>query len=150
APKGAASVIGELTPVRLVAGLSASGDAVVAWAVQPAPGKPRELWSAVAPAGGAFAAPVEARPLPAASPFSLPVGDGGHALLAFVSGTDVEVAERAPGGAFGAPVRVGRGDDVILVAPAAAVRADGGAIVAWNNALAGDVQAVTRTQPGAF
>jgi hypothetical protein len=139
-----------LTSLRVVAGMSAAGDAVVAWAEQPAAGKPRELWAAVAPAGAPFAQPAKVGTLSARSTFSLAVGDGGTALLAFVGGEDVMVAERPPGGAFGMPVRLGRGADTILVAPAAAVRADGGAIVAWNNALAGDVQAVVRAQPGAF
>jgi hypothetical protein len=144
APKGAS------TQARLVAGVSASGDAVVAWSVQPVSGRPREVWAAVAPAGAPFSAPAKVGTLRAGSPFSLAVGDGGHALLAFTTGDDVMVAERAPGGGFGPPARVGPGDDVALVFPAAAVRADGAAIVAWNNALAGDLQAVVRARPGAF
>ncbi|WP_037494736.1 hypothetical protein [Solirubrobacter soli] len=150
APKTASSGLGLVTAVRVVAGVSAGGDAVVAWSLQPAPGKPRELWAAVAPVGAPFGAPAKVGALRPNSSFSLAVGDGGHALLAFVNGTDVLVAERAPGGAFGTPVRVGRGEDTILVVPAAAIRSDGGAIVAWNQALAGDVQAVARAQAGAF
>ena len=151
APKSASPPegLGLLTASRVLAGVSASGDAVVAWSFQPS-GKPRELWTAVAPAGAPFAAPVKLGTLRASSSFSLAVADGGQAVLAFVRGTDVLVAERAPGGGFGAPAPVGKADDLILVMPAAAVRADGGAIVAWNNALAGDVQAVVRAQAGAF
>ena len=57
---------------------------------------------------------------------------------------------RSPGGAFGPPASVGRGDDVIGVVPAAAVRADGGAIVAWNDQLAPEMNSsapVTVTWP---
>jgi hypothetical protein len=136
---------GELTEVRVAAGLSASGEAVVAWSFQPKAGKPREVWGAVAAAGAAFAAPART-----GAGFSLAVGSGGHALLAFPSGADLLVAERAPGGSFGAGSRVGAATDRLVVYPAAAVRPDGGAVVAWQNALAGDLQAVVRTQPGPF
>jgi hypothetical protein len=144
------SAKGASRQVRLLAGVSASGDAVVAWSFQAVADKPRELWAAVAPAGAPFAAPVKLATLRIGSSFSLAVGDAGHALLAFVSGSDVLVAERAPSGAFGPATRVGNTDDAIGVTPAAAVRADGAAIVAWNNQLAGDVQGVLRSQAGAF
>lgn len=150
APKRASSGPGLTPAARVVVGMSAGGDAVVAWSFQPGAGKPRELWAAVASVGAPFAAPAKVGTLRPNSSFSLAVGDAGHALLAFVTGTDVLVAERAPGGAFGAPVRVGRGEDTILVVPAAAIRADGGAFVAWNQALVGDVQAVVRAQAGPF
>jgi hypothetical protein len=136
--------------VRLLAGVSAGGDAVLAWSFQAVADRPRELWAAIAPAGAPFAAPVRLATLRIGSSFSLAVGDAGHALLAFASGDDVLVAERAPGGAFGAPAPIGRTEDMIGVAPAAAVRADGAAIVAWNNQLAGDVHAVVRPAGGPF
>jgi hypothetical protein len=141
---------GELAQARVAAGLTASGEAVVAWSVQPVAGRPRELWVAIAPAGAAFGTPVKLGPLRGSSPFSLAVGAGGNALLAFVSGDDVRVAERAPGAAFGPSVRVGEATDAVVTVPAAALRDDGGAVVAWANLLAGDVHAILRTRSGPF
>ena len=114
------------------AGMSASGEAVVAWSFQPRGGAPRELWAAVAAPGAAFGAPVRIGAPRGGSPFELAVGGGGHALLAFASGDDLLVAERAPGADFGAATRVGEAKDRFAVFPAAAVRADGGAVVAWQ------------------
>jgi hypothetical protein len=136
--------------VRLAAGMTGAGEAVVAWAYRPVVGKPRELWAAIAPAGAAFGAPVKLATLRTGSTFDLAVGVGGHALLAFVSGDDVLVSERAPGAGFGPPARVGGAGDLFTTAPVAAVRADGGAVVAWSNVLAGDAHAVLRPQAGPF
>ncbi len=144
APKGASS------QVRLLAGVSASGEAVLAWSFQVADGKPRELWAAIAAAGGPFAAPVKLGSLRARSSFNLAVADDGRALLAFVDGDDVRLAERRAGRRLRRAGDRGTRRRRDMVTAATAVRADGGAIVAWSADLAGDVQAVLRTQPGAF
>jgi hypothetical protein len=60
------------------------------------------------------------------------------------------VAERGPGAGFGPAVRVGAAIDRVAVFPTAAVRADGGAIVAWQHVLSEELRAVVRPQPGAF
>jgi hypothetical protein len=141
---------GASSQARVLAGVAANGDSIVAWSFQAQANKPRELWAAIAPASGPFAAAVKLGTLRVASSFSLAVGDGGQALLGFATGDDVVVAERAPGGSFGPAARVGTSSDLVLVTVAAAIRADGGAVVAWQNALAGDVQAALRSGPGAF
>ncbi|HEY6890797.1 MAG TPA: hypothetical protein VI300_23535, partial [Solirubrobacter sp.] len=69
--------------MRVAAGLSATGEAVVAWSFQPAAGRPREVWAATAQPGGAFAPAAKVGTLRAGSEFALAVGAGGHALLAF-------------------------------------------------------------------
>ena len=136
--------------IRVAAGVSAAGESVVAWAFQPAKGKPRELWASIAPAGGPFGTPVKLGTVRSGSPFSLAVGAGGHAVLAFPNGDDMLVAERAPGAGFGPAARVGATNDRLAVFPTAAVAADGGAVVAWQNVFAGTVDGVVRAQPGAF
>ncbi len=134
---------------RVRAGISSTGEAVVAWAFQPRGGAPRELWAAVAAPGAPFGAPVKIGLPRAGSPFALTVGSAGHALLAFGSGDDLLVAERAPGADFGAAARVGGAKDIFAVFPVAAVRADGGAVVAWHGTTA-PTQAVVRQAPGPF
>jgi hypothetical protein len=134
---------------RVRAGMSAGGEAVVAWSFQPDLGGPRELWATIATPGAAFHAPVRIGLPRASSPFDLAVGDGGHALIAFASGDDLLVAERASGADFGAATRVGDAKDLFAALPAAAVRADGGAVVAWQTTL-GPMQAVIRQGPGPF
>jgi hypothetical protein len=141
---------GASSQARVLAGVAANGDSIVAWSFQARSNQPRELWVAIAPAGAPFGAPAKVGMLRAASSFGLAVGAGGHALLAFATGNEVLVAERAPGAGFAPPARVGTSSDVVRVTVTAAIRGDGGAVVAWNNALAGDVQAVLRPGPGAF
>ncbi|MDA0161423.1 hypothetical protein OM076_14190 [Solirubrobacter ginsenosidimutans] len=136
--------------LRVAAGVSAGGESVVAWAFQPATGKPRELWASIAPAGGPFATPVKLGTVRSGSPFTLAVGAGGDAVLAFPNGDGMFVAERPPGAGFGAAARVGAANDRLAVFPAAAVGADGGAVVAWQNTFAGTLEGVIRAQPGAF
>jgi hypothetical protein len=136
--------------IRVAARVSAGGEAVVAWAFQPAKGKARELWASIAPAGGPFGAPVKLGTVRSGSPFSLAVGAGGDAVLAFPNGDDMLVAERSPGACFGPAARVGSTNGQLAVLPTAAVAADGGAVVAWQNVFAGTVDGVIRSQPGAF
>ena len=145
-----ARTTGTVAP-SVLAGMSAAGEAVVAWSLQPTDAtKPRTLWVAIAPAGGPFGAPVQVGELRQSSPFSLAVADDGRALLAFASGDDVRVAERSPGGAFAAATVVGRADDPFVVLPAAALRADGAAVVVWTELLRGRASEVTRDAPGPF
>ena len=145
AGKGASSTM------RVAAGLSATGEAVVAWSFQPADGKPRELWAAVAAAGTAFGTPARIGTLRDGSPFSLAVGADGTALVAFPGRhDDVLVAERAAGASFGPASRVGTAGDRLATYLTVAIRADGGAVVAWQSVLAGKLQAVLRAQRGPF
>src|SRR5262245_30803959 len=116
--------------MQVEAGTSAAGDTVVAWSYQPRPGKPREVWAAVAAAGAAFGTPTRLGTLRIGATFSLAVGAGGHALVTFPSGDDVLVAERVPGASFGPATRVGEAADRLTVYTTAAVAPDGGAVVA--------------------
>ena len=136
--------------VRVQAGMSATGEAVVAWSLLSKAGAPRELWAAVAPPGQAFHAAVKIGELRGPAPFALAVGSAGHALLVFSAAKRIQVAERAPGGEFGLAAGVADADDLNADLPTAAVRADGGAIVAWHGISDGLTAAVVRPGPGAF
>ena len=84
------------------------------------------------------------------SPFALAVGDDGRALLAFTTGADMLVAERAPGGDFAAASPIARADDLFAVYPTVAVGLDGAAVVGWLRALDGAMSAMVRARPGPF
>ena len=141
---------GNSTEPSVQAGMSASGEAVVAWSFLTRGGLYRELWAATAAPGAAFGAPVRVGEIQLGSPFSLAVGEGGHALLAFATGVQLRVAERAPGGGFAPAAAVGPARDRLAILPAAALDAAGGALVAWQRASDWAVDAVVRPGPGAF
>ena len=130
--------------------MSAAGEAVVAWSFQPRAGAPRELWAAVAAPGRRFRAPVRIGELRAGSPFDLAVGDAGHALLAFATGDrPARGRARARRGLRRRGPRRRRPRTCFAVFPAAAVRADGGAVVAWLRRLDGaDERRGPRSGPG--
>ena len=117
--------------------------------VRCARGLHRELWAAIAAPGAAFGAPVRIGEVQLGSPFSLAVGAGGHALLAFAhrqraAGRRARARRRVrPRGHGRAAPRTGFG-----VLPAAAVDADGGALVAWRGRRDGRSSAVVRAGPG--
>ena len=135
----------------VASGLTATGEAIVAWAAQPQSAKqPRGLWVAIAPPGAPFGAPQKFDDLRIGAPFSLAVADDGRALLAYPSAKEMRVAERAPGGTFGASASVGAARDIYSVLPAVALRADGAAVVAWTELLRQRAVAVTRNGLGAF
>jgi hypothetical protein len=137
-------------PPSVAAGMSAAGDAVVAWAAQRTRSAPREVWAAIAPAGGAFGAPQLLGELRVGSPFALAVSPDGRAVLAFPSAGELSVAERAPGGEFAAAVRVAAVADRVVVHPAVALRGDGAAVVVWTGLFDGMAMALSRDAPGAF
>ncbi len=143
APRGGAVVV--------QAAMSAGGETVVAWTLQPrADSSARELWVSTAAPGAGFRTPVRIAELGSGPNFDLAVGDAGHALLAFATGTDVSVAERAPGGDFGPAAVVGQATDLGGVYPAVAVGPDGAAVVGWLRQLDGAMSAVVRERPGLF
>ncbi len=134
---------------ELRAGVTAAGETVVAWSFRARQNAPRQLWATYATQGGAFQAPV--RLGAPRGPFALAVGDGGQAVVAFTADKRMRVASREPGAGFGVAQPVGVADDPLRVSPAAAVRADGAAIVGWVNFLDGAARAVTRnTAPAPF
>jgi hypothetical protein len=134
--------------VDLVAGMSAGGDAVLAWsAIVPGDqlGLGTRVMASIAPAGGRFGgARVVARDGRAAG---LAVADDGRTLLALSARRALRVAERPPGGAFGAPVRLAR----TSASQVAVVLAGGGrAAVVWASAGTGAAGVATRAASGAF
>jgi len=79
---------------------------------------------------------------------SLSLTADGHALVAFSDGKTLKVAERPPGGVFGAPSDVGAAKDPVAVKTSAALSADGRALVAWSGVALGGVHVLSRA-PGA-
>jgi hypothetical protein len=152
APQTLATIKSSFNP-RLLAGVSASGEAIVAWTGQITAGSvvfaPPEgpIDVAIAPPGAPFGG---AARIGTAAQTALAVAPDGRALLALAGGGEVRVAERAPGQAFAAPAHAGDASDLVAVTPAVALRADGGAVVAWQGFVDQSVVAVTRTGPGAF
>ena len=124
--------------------MSATGEAVVAWSFQPEAGGPRELWAAIAPPGAPFGAPVRIG-APRAGVAVRPRGRRRRARAARVRDRRRPARRRARARRATSAPRPGSGDakDLFAVFPAAAVRADGGAVVAWQTRSRGDVQAVT-------
>ncbi len=140
------------SPPDPLAGIAANGEAIVAWAALGESGTfPLEpigsAEAAIAPPGGTFSAPSR---ISGVSDAALAVAPDGRALLALTGAGKVRVAERASGQAFGAPVDVADAPDLLGAAAAVALRADGGAVVAWQGVAAQSLSAVTRTGPGAF
>lgn len=129
---------------------AASGELVAAWTRRDPATKALVAEAAIAPAGGTFGPPQRIGPARAGSAPALAVAPDGSALVAYAAGTELRVAERPPGGAFGAPVKVATADDALAVVPAAALGPDGAAAVAWESVLQQGVGLVTRARAGAF
>src|SRR5262249_32644224 len=81
---------------------------------------------------------------------ALAAAPDGRALAVFSSGSSVQVAERPPGGAFGAPATVATVKEPFVVLPAAAIGAGGGAVVGWGGLFSEAVGAVSAAGTGAF
>ena len=141
---------GVASSVKVRAGMTAAGEAVVAWSFASRSSTLRGLWVSIAAPGAAFTAPVRVGELRHGLPFALAVGTDGRTLLAFLTGNDVRVAERPPGGSFGAATTVAEAPDPLGAFPTAAVGAGGGAVVAWARFWTGRVEAAVRSGPGAF
>ena len=70
--------------------------------------------------------------------------------MVFVSGDQLVAAERPPGGGFGYPFLMADTIDEFGSVPAAVLRPDGGAVVAWAGASDATLTVRTRTAPGIF
>jgi hypothetical protein len=156
----AAATIEQLRSLpSLQVGIAEDGEAVVLWTDGSA------VQAAIAPPGGAFAAPQRLGSVPASPRFNLEsttalgipgpaqpalaVAADGRALALLASATGPVVAERAPGGGFGPAAALGgAGDGPDQLA--AAIDAGGGAILAWRVAEDGAVRTAAPAQPGAF
>ncbi|MDA0161426.1 hypothetical protein OM076_14205 [Solirubrobacter ginsenosidimutans] len=133
------------------AGYSAAGEAILTWAVKgPKSADPFALWAAIAPPGAPFGAPQKVAAIDRDTAYALTVGADGRALAVFTSDERLVVAERAPGGAFGAPAVLAKTVDPLGSQPVAILRPDGGAVVAWTSPLTAGLTARTRERAGAF
>ena len=142
----------------VAAGFDAAGTATLAWA-RPLPARRArgglvgglaavEVAAAAsgAPFGTADVVTAEAQEV---GTMALAVAPDGRALLAHDGNETVRVLERAPGEAAFAPLaRDGGSPERAASLPAAALAADGTAVVAWR--AGGAVDAVARAGPGAF
>jgi hypothetical protein len=127
---------------------SAGGELVAIWTRRDPSGLVLE--AATAPADGPLGAARRIGPIRAGAAPSLAVAPDGSALLAYATGNEVRVAERPPGGAFGAPVKVATAEDVFAVETHAALGPGGAAVVAWQSIVQAGVGMVARAGPGAF
>jgi hypothetical protein len=134
----------------VAAGVAADGSVVALWSRTKIKGRSVAslAMSSIAAPGAPFGAPVRlASGL--AGPVALAVAPDGRALAALNRERDFAVAERAPGGAFGAVEKIGEGA-LSFNAPAVALRPDGAALIAWGGDALSGVTAVRRSGPGAF
>jgi len=134
-------------------GVAATGEALVGFM---AAGSDREPYTAgvqvaIAPAQGAFAAPVHVADARWLSVPSLDVAADGQALLAVNDGASMRVAERAPGAPFGAATPISSSAPGIFLSPTVRLGAGGAATVAWTApGTAGGLVVASRRAGGAF
>jgi hypothetical protein len=136
--------------IWLTAGMSAGGDAILAWTTLK---RTYQLPShavahaSIAPAGRPFGAAEAIDEAPDGRAAALGVAADGRALLALPAPGGLRVAERPPGGEFGAPGTVSR---TRATDAAVAIGADGRAAILWTGVSSGRATLVTRSGPGAF
>ena len=137
-------------PRAIDAAISATGEAVVSWTAVDVAGKGEPRLTAnvatIAP-GGAVGAPAS---VPIDSTTSLSVAGDGRTLLAYVHDGSVHYIERAPGAAFGAPVRLARITDPTSGTAIARLHDSGAAAIAWSGNLLSEVRIATRPGLGGF
>ncbi len=134
------------------AAIAADGEALVLW-TQPPPDPDTLLMPvnvAIAPAGGAFGAAQRVGVTHAPSVPALAAAPDGRALVALATRSHVQVAERAPGGAFAAPTTPASLKEPVVAMPAVAVGSGGAAVVGWYGLFSQGVGAVARAGTGAF
>jgi hypothetical protein len=134
------------------AGVANGGEAIVAWTGLPPERPPHrtDVKVAIAPANGAFGAPVTVGSQTGYSTPSLAMVPDGRALLTLADPARVRVLGRTAGTAFGAPSTVANVDDPLGTRTAAALGPDGQALVAWSGTGLGGVHAAVRHGGGAF
>jgi len=131
------------------AAMAADGEAIVEW-TQPLGNGVAEVDAAIAPPAGAFGARQRIGSGAATAAPALAAAPDGSALLATWSGKAVEVAERAPGQAFGPLRPLAPATDPAAVVPGVAIAPGGAAAVAWSAYLGGATQVAVRAAGGAF
>ena len=105
---------------------------------------------ATAPTGGPFAAPVVVGEVPWRNTPAWHWRRTVSAIVALPQAAEMQVAERAPGGAFGEPVSVGAIDGPRRRRRVAAIGDGGAAAVAWNTLDGDGVHVSSRAGGGAF
>jgi len=145
-------------PPPLQVGISASGEALVAWSVPPRidpdslalDDRPGSVDVAVAGPQARFAVTHGVAQSSQLSAPALAVARDGRALLAAFDGESVRVAQRAPGQPFGVAAPVARAADALSIQPGVALGPGGAAVVAWSGRAQGGAGVVTRPDAGAF
>ena len=157
APAGTLSPLVPLGPTTpnlgtIRVGAAATGEAFALYSASTASKAPSRipLQVAIAPPGGGFGAPAHLLDTRLFAFPSLTVAQDGRAVVAASDAARVQVFERAPGAAFGAPVTVGTVTGSWASATAARIGAHGEAAVAWATGLTPDLQVATRPAVGAF
>ncbi len=150
---GSASSAGEfLTQGSIRAAIAGDGETFVLW-TQPPPDRDTGRMPvnvAIAPAGGDFAASRRIGLTHVSSAPALAAGPDGRALVVLWTGREVQVAERAPAGAFAPPAAIASPKEPYTVLPAAALGAGGAAVVGWYGLFSQGVGAVARAAAGPF
>jgi hypothetical protein len=149
---GARSSTGYALEGSVRAAIAAGGEALVLWTQPPSDRATRRMPVnvSIAPPGGAFAAPQRVGITQLASAPALAAAPDGRALTVFSDGKDVMVAERAPGGGFGAPATLAAVKEPSAVLPAVAIGSGGAAVVGWHGLYSQGVSAVARAGTGPF
>lgn len=134
------------------AAIAADAEALVLWTQPPADRETRQMPVnvSIAPPGGAFGGAQRVGLTQATSAPALAAAVDGRALAVFSTGREVQVAERPPGGAFGAPIPLAPVREPLVVLPAAAIGANGAAVVGWYGLFNQGVSAVARAATGPF
>ena len=134
------------------AGIGNGGEAIVAWTGLPPERPPHrtDVKVAIAPANGAFGAPVVVGEQTGYSTPSLAMVPDGRAVLALADPARVRVLERTAGTPFGKPSTVANVNDPLGARAAVALGSDGHALVAWSGTGLGGVHGAVRGASGAF
>jgi hypothetical protein len=129
-----------------------TGEAVVTWTALDVSGKGEALASAnvavVAP-DGTVGAPKTVE-ITRSGGTSLSVASDGRALLTYINSGHVTFIERAPGAAFGEPVKLARVTDPAGGVAITRLHDSGAAAIAWTGHLLGQVRIATRPGIGGF
>ncbi|MDA0183497.1 hypothetical protein OJ997_24525 [Solirubrobacter phytolaccae] len=132
--------------------VSNAGEGILSWTALDASAKgpvTATASTAIVAPDGTVGAPTVVTTLDRSAFTSLSVAADGRALLAFTTGSAVMFAERAPGGAFGAPVKLAGITDPSGGTAIARLHDSGAAAIAWAGGF-GEVRIATRPGLGGF
>ena len=122
-------LVAGVNPKNLQVGIAADGEAIVLWDSPEQPRVPRrntiDINVAIAAPGAPFGPSVRLAEIPRHSVASLAVAPDGHALVTLPDRRVLNVSERAPGGAYGAPSPVASLRDPVGTRTAAVLSSGG-------------------------